>query len=77
MAGIDQRGRLEQEPFDYRVNKDGKLLILYEGKLVKTLKGKAAQKLLSRIEGADSMQVQLALAKVTGNFKRGNERRGK
>lgn len=38
------------------------------------LKGPEASKLLRRLGGLDEEQAQLALAKITGNFKRGNER---
>ncbi len=59
--------------FDYRVTKDGKVFVTYYGKQVKVLKGKQAAKLLARVDGASDHSVQLALAKVTGNFKHGNE----
>lgn len=41
------------------------------------LKNGNAQKFLADIEGADEFEKQLAMAKITGNFKRGNEREGK
>ena len=66
--------RLDEENFTYRTSKDGKVFISWHGKQVMVLKGKPAQKLLAQLAGADVHQTQLALAKVTGNFKRGNER---
>jgi hypothetical protein len=60
--------------FEYRVTKDGKLFISYEGRNVATLKGGAVRRFLERVVDADEDKVQLALAKATGNFKRGNER---
>lgn len=72
---VDRRGRLEEEPFDYQVTKDGRVIVTWRGKQVKTLAGKAAEKFLAAVESLDEAGVQLALAKVTGNFKRGNERR--
>ena len=60
--------------FDYRITKDGKVFISYEGRNVTTLKGGAARGFLERVVEADEDKVQLALAKTTGNFKRGNER---
>ena len=65
---------LAGEPFSYQPTKDGKLLIYWRGALVSTLKGNQTGKLLARLSGADTAQVQLILAKATGNFKRGNER---
>jgi len=71
---VDQRGRLDAEPFAYVVTKDGQVRISYEGRLVSTLAGEQADQLGRRLERADPAQVQLLLAKATGNFKRGNER---
>lgn len=62
-------------PFAYRVTQDGRILISWRGRLVTTVAGAAAAKLRARLAGAGPQDVQLALAKATGNFKRGNERR--
>jgi hypothetical protein len=40
------------------------------------LKGAQARKLIAELPGMDRGQEQLALARATGNFKRGNERPG-
>ncbi|KPL58852.1 hypothetical protein [Rossellomorea vietnamensis] len=76
MGNIDKRNRLADIPFDYRVNKDGSIYIEYEGKQVKILKGREADKFLKKVKGADDEKgIQLIMAKATGNFKRGNERK--
>lgn len=76
MGNIDKRNRLDEEPFSYRITKDDTVFIEFHGKRVKTLKGKEAEKFLERIEEAENeKEEQLILAKITGNFKRGNERR--
>jgi len=75
MGEIDQRDRLAETPFDFRTNKAGSVFISWEGKQVKILQGKAAQKFLAKIDGLDDLAAQLVMAKETGNFKRGNERR--
>ena len=77
MSEIDQRGRLAEAPFDFRTNKAGNVFISWEGKQVKILQGKAAQKFLAKVDGLDDLAAQLVMAKETGNFKRGNERKGK
>lgn len=76
MSGIDQRGRLREEPFAYQLTKSGTILISYEGKQVVMLKGKDAERLSAKLAAAtgDTEQVQMLLAKATGNFKRGNEK---
>ncbi len=73
----DKRGKLEEEVFSYRTAKDGKVLLYWQNKQVMILKDKEAQKFLSKIEGLDPQQAQLVMAKITGNFKRGNERLAK
>ncbi len=70
----DQRNVFDEDIFAYRVGKDSKVFVTWHGKQVTVLQGKAAQKLLAKVQGAERRDVQLALAKVTGNFKRGNER---
>lgn len=75
MSNIDKRNRLDEAPFSYRVTKNNTIFISHNGKQVKLLKGNDAEKILEKIRFAeDKKAVQLILAKVTGNFKRGNER---
>ena len=75
MGNIDNRKRLDEAPFSYRVTKNNTVFIDYKGKQVKLLKGKDAEKILEKINIAENEKaVQLILAKITGNFKRGNER---
>lgn len=72
---IDKRGVLQDDIFAYQAMKDGRIFITWHGKHVKTLAGKDAAKFLERIDGLTGVDAQLVMAKVTGNFKRGNERR--
>lgn len=75
MSNIDKRNKLNEEPFDYTVTKDEKVFISYEGKQIKSLKGKEAKRLLAKLQSAGTdKDIQLLLAKITGNFKRGNEK---
>jgi hypothetical protein len=71
---VDQRGRLEVEPFGYVITKAGLIRISYEGRVVATVAGDQADRLALRLANAEPAQVQLLLAKITGNFKHGNER---
>ena len=66
---VDGRGTLKDEPFDVQVTRD-KVLVRFRGRLVATLVGTDAEE----IRAADPAQVQLLVARKTGNFKRGNER---
>ncbi len=74
MNSIDKQEVLANEVFTYQISKDKKVFIYWRGKQVKVLTGKEAQKFISKIIGLDDKGVQLVMAKVTGNFKRGNER---
>lgn len=79
MSGIDKRNKLAEEPFTYQTTKKGTLIIFYNGKQIKMLKDKEAETLLSKMKkvGENITEVQLLLAKITGNFKRGNEKSAK
>lgn len=75
MDQIDKRNRLNDEPFRFRLNKNNTVFLDYNGKQVKILKGKEAEKFLKKMNDAeDEKSRQLIMAKITGNFKRGNER---
>lgn len=60
--------------FSYRATKEGAVFLFWHGRQVMILKGEGARRFLVRVEGATEEQAQLVMAKVTGNFKRGNER---
>lgn len=60
--------------FSYRASKEGTVRILRHGKEVTVLRGNAALRFLGKAEGATDPAVQMLCAKVTGNYKRGNER---
>lgn len=74
MKEVDKRNKLDEESFSYKVTKDNKVFIFWLGKQVVILKEKESKKFLSRIENADPKEKQLIMAKVTGNFKHGNEK---
>ena len=50
------------------------MLVSYRGRQVTVVAGNAAERLIAALEAADDEAVQHLLARVTGNFKRGNER---
>ncbi len=74
MDNVDKRNKLDEEAFSYRINKDNKIFISWNGKQIMILKGSESEKFMSRIKTADPWEAQLIMAKVTGNFKHGNER---
>ncbi|MBK7453457.1 MAG: hypothetical protein IPJ46_06985 [Anaerolineales bacterium] len=75
MRKIDKRGKLEAQPFSFRITKNRKVFIHWNGRQILTIKGSAAEKFLASIDGVDAQQAQLEMARVTGHFKHGTERR--
>jgi len=75
-ADKNSRGGLDDAPFSYRVGKDGTVFVSWRGRRAAVLGGRQAASFLSRMAGLDVRGQQLTMAKVTGNFKRGNERAG-
>lgn len=71
---VDRRNILDDEVFTYRLTKDKKVFISYEGKQVTALSGKKAEHFIAKIQNANQKEAQLIMAKATGNFKRGNEK---
>lgn len=63
--------------FSYESTQDGQVFISWQGRVVVTLRGARAQKFLSQIENVDPNEEQHLMARFTGNFKRGNEKRSK
>ncbi len=68
-----RQGARITERFSYRITKDRKVLVYWQGRQVVVLKEARAIQFMAGLPGMDPEQ-QLALAKATGNFKRGNER---
>jgi hypothetical protein len=62
------------DTFSFRSTKSGEVHISWQGKPVTTLRGGTAARFLGRARLLDDDGVQLLMARVTGNFKRGNER---
>jgi antitoxin (DNA-binding transcriptional repressor) of toxin-antitoxin stability system len=61
------------EPFTFRVTKAGQVLVSRGGRLVVTVSGSAAARLIPLL-GTDDDTDQDLLARATGNYRRGNER---
>lgn len=62
--------------FSWSATKDGSIRVERDGRQVSVIGGAAARRLRGRLErAADEAERQSLLAKATGNYKRGNERR--
>jgi hypothetical protein len=62
------------EGFSYVVRDDGEVQISRHGRSVAVLRGGSAARFLLDVERRDPQEL---MARVTGNYKRGNERMGK
>ena len=63
--------------FTFRATKNGEVFVYHRGKLATTLRGDAAAEFLTDIDGADADEQQQIMARITGNYRRGNERLAK
>lgn len=70
-----RRTSIDDGAFEYATHKDGTVVISHYNRPVTTLRGKQAAKFADRVVGLEGREAQLLMARVTGNFKRGNERR--
>jgi len=75
MVSVDKNGRLEEEVFAYRITKDRKVFISEQGRQVAVISPNRAENFIEKISGVDGKAAQLMMAKITGHFKQGNERR--
>ncbi|SEE30250.1 hypothetical protein [Jiangella alba] len=67
---------LDDDPYDYQVTKAGPVRVSRGGRVVATIGGRSADRLTAALDrAADERERQLLLAKATGNYKHGNERR--
>jgi len=60
--------------FSHQFTKNGKTLIFYKKKQIMILSPKKTTELKRKLLGKSADEVNMILAKLTGNFKRGNER---
>jgi hypothetical protein len=65
---------LEDRPFAW-LRRGDEVHIAYRGRPAAVLRRAAAERFLARVASLDEDGAQQLMARVTGNFKRGNERR--
>lgn len=62
------------EGFTYRLRKNGDVEVLHHGRPAAVLRGTAATRFLTDVDEQDPQEL---MARVTGNYKHGNERTAK
>jgi hypothetical protein len=60
--------------FTWQRMKNGEVRVLHHGRLAGTLRGRDAEEFLAEADGADEAAMQQSMARLTGNYKHGNER---
>lgn len=60
--------------FSWTARKSGEVVITHRGRHATTLRGGRAAEFLDDVEGASVDDAQELMARLTGNYKRGNER---
>lgn len=58
--------------FSFSQRKNGDVVIMHHGRTATVLRGRKAESFLARVEDSGGQEL---MARVTGNYKRGNERR--
>jgi hypothetical protein len=58
--------------FSYVQHKNGEVVIFHHGRQAAVLRGRAAERFLAKLNAGDEQEL---MAKATGDYKRGNERR--
>ena len=64
----------EAQGFEYRESGDGVVTVLHHGRVAARLRGQVAAQFLQDVTGGDA---QLLMARITGNYRRGNERQAR
>jgi len=60
--------------FEYRSRKSGEVEIRHNGRLATILRGSDAAEFLAEADDSSDAELQQMMARLTGNYKRGNER---
>jgi hypothetical protein len=60
--------------FAWRARKDGDVEVLHHGRIAATLRGREAARFVAGVAVLDPGDAQRLMARITGNYRRGNER---
>jgi hypothetical protein len=67
----------DPDGFTFEVRKSGDVVIRHFGRVAAVLRGRPAARFLSESETAEPTALQARMARLTGNYKRGNERQSR
>lgn len=60
--------------FNWTCRKNGDVVITHHGRTATVLRGRSAVDFLDDVDGIDESSAQELMARLTGNYRRGNER---
>lgn len=63
--------------FTWETRKNGEVQVFHRGKRASSMRGAKAADFLELVASRDDAMIQQELARITGNYKRGNERLAK
>ena len=63
--------------FRYQQNKNNEVVIRHNGRLATILRNKKAVEFINKLTALSFSEQQQLMARLTGNYKRGNERQSK
>jgi hypothetical protein len=66
---------LAADPFAWRVTPEGKVFVSRGGRQIVVVGGTKGARLAAQLESASETAAQQLLARATGNYRHGNERR--
>ncbi len=64
-----------KNPFSFQITKENKVIIYRNNKQIKIVKGKWCDEFIDSLSSLNQEDLQVKLAKITGNYKHGNERK--
>jgi hypothetical protein len=74
-SDLEPQVELQDLGFTFRVRKRGDIEVLHQGRLAATLRGDDASSFSAEVAELSAQDAQQLMARLTGNYKRGNERR--
>lgn len=76
-SSIKGFGKKDFDRLNKYLIKDNKVFLYWHGKQVNMLRNKESERFITKVKNVDTKEAQLIMAKLTGNFKRGNEKGNK
>ncbi|MGI9598173.1 MAG: hypothetical protein ACR2QK_18565 [Acidimicrobiales bacterium] len=64
----------QPDGFEWSRRKNGDVVISHRGRVATTLRGRRADEFVAEVSSGDEQEL---MARLTGNYKRGNERQGR